>query len=74
MAQKKKDMMNDAKDKAEELQIKAKANLERAKKQLDTTGRQVSEYVAENPMKSVVIAAAAGAVIGSLWTTAMNRK
>ncbi len=77
----KKDMESDIRSASNEVSARASDmkhqvmdNLNTAKEQLGQSREQIEQYITSNPMKSVLIAAGVGAVLGSLWASAMSRR
>ncbi len=75
-----KDMFDKARDQTQRIQSKAQDNLdnarekmEKARKMMQDTKQKVEDYVVENPIQSVLIAAGVGLVIGTLWSASMRR-
>jgi len=46
----------------------ATAYYRRGKEKVQAVGENVTGYVKENPIKSVLIATAAGAILGAIWS------
>lgn len=57
-----------AKDLVGEAKRTAAATYQQGKKQVAATGDRVLGYVHDHPVKSLLFAAAAGAIIGAVWT------
>lgn len=52
----------------------AREKLKKAKAQFDKKKAQAMNYTKENPEKALVVAAAAGALVGALWTVLKRKK
>lgn len=57
-----------AKELVGEAKQTAQATYRQGKKQVSAAGDRIVGYVEQNPLKSVLVAAAAGALIGVIWS------
>lgn len=63
-----------AKQKADQYKQMAKEKIEHAKEKMRYKREQMKTYVQENPEKSVIIAAVAGLILGSMLAMGGKRK
>jgi len=80
MVEKDRDVFDKAREQTQKVQRKAessmqdaKARYELAKQRMSEQTEKVADYIAENPIRSILIAAGVGAVIGSLFSMSRRR-